>query len=137
MQTGPSVLRESRAPLEFEGRTEPLDSKERGDLQAWQAPLERLETPARMVLRVQMGLQDLPVSRDSEASWVSPASEAKEAWWDCQVPLDHQENQDPLDLKEAQVPLLGLVYQVPPVQKETLALRVLPGQRGPLVLTVS
>lgn len=50
-QTGPSALQESKAPVGFEGRMDPLDVKERLDLRAHRAALERRETLERMVLR--------------------------------------------------------------------------------------
>lgn len=135
-QTGTSALQESKALLEFEGRLEPLDFKERVDLQAQQAVLERRESLERMVLRVLMGLLDLLAPQDSEALWVSLDSEEREACWDCQVLLVHQENLEHLELRAAKGLLVELVYQEPPGQEEMLAQRVLLEQRGLLVMMV-
>lgn len=73
------MLQESRVLLEFLERTELQDAKGRGDHQACQAALERRETLERTVPRGLTGLQDPLVLQDSEASWVSPESEEREA----------------------------------------------------------
>lgn len=50
-QTGPSVSQESRALLVFEERTELMDVRERGVIQALQGAQERRETLERTVPR--------------------------------------------------------------------------------------
>lgn len=129
------MLQESRGPLGFEERMELKDIKERLDIQAQRAALERRETLERMVRWGLMGLQDLLAPQDREELWVSLDSEEREACWDCQVLLVHQEKPELQESRGAQGPLVELVYQEPPGQEETPALRVSLEQRGPPVRT--
>lgn len=61
VQTDLSVSQESKVLLEYEERMEPLDNKEKGDLQDLKALLEIRETLERTVLQDLMDPQDLLV----------------------------------------------------------------------------
>ncbi|CAB1434644.1 unnamed protein product [Pleuronectes platessa] len=131
-QMGPWELQESKALVVFMERAAPTDVRGSRDPRAPRVALERMETLERTVLRGLTDLQDLQGPQDSEASWVSRDSEEREACWDFQVLLVHQENLEPLEHRAAKGPLVELVYQEPLDREETPVQRVLPEQRGHL-----